>query len=139
MRRLALIVGLICLFPFRLTGAVSLNQPPMEWLEPTTLEQQTALAARPDYQSFLESAPGPWSAEFDPVLMTPRARSEVRAASIRERSRSSSSLVPVSSWQRLWPENLSVSWDSAIEFYAFHDIAMKTIVETIVGDGPFLC
>lgn len=73
MRRLALIVGLICLFPLRLTGAVSLNQPPMEWLEPTTLEQQTALAARPDYQRFLESAPGPWSAEFDPVLMTPRA------------------------------------------------------------------
>jgi len=72
MRRVTLAVGLV-LLPLRLHAAVSNGRPPMEWLEPTTAEQQEALAASPAYQRFLDSAPGPWSAEFDPVLRTPRA------------------------------------------------------------------
>jgi hypothetical protein len=72
MRRITL-VGIVCLLPLRLDGAVSVGQPPMEWIEPTTPEKQKALAASPAYQRFLDAAPGPWSAEFDPVLMTPRA------------------------------------------------------------------
>lgn len=77
MRRLAPVIGtvfgLLWLSPLTLSGAVSIGQGPAEWLEPSTPQQQAAIAARPEYQQFLQSAPGRWTANFDPVLLTPRS------------------------------------------------------------------
>jgi Zn-dependent metalloprotease len=71
MRRLALLVTLavFCSVP----GVAASAGGPREWLEPSTPEQQAALAGSPDYQRFLQAAGGQWRSSFDPVLMTPRA------------------------------------------------------------------
>ena len=71
MRRLALLVTLVMFCSVPVAGA-SVGEP-REWLEPSTPEQQAALAASPDYQRFLQAAGGQWRSSFDPVLMTPRA------------------------------------------------------------------
>jgi hypothetical protein len=65
MRR-ALVVGVFCL-----TIPVA-GQLPMERRERSTPKEQAALAARPEYQNFLQAASGQWRADFDPVLLTPR-------------------------------------------------------------------
>ena len=73
MRQLVLLVVLISMAPLALVGAVPIVQGPAEWIEPSSPAEQAAIAAGPDYQRFLQSAPGRWRASFDPVLGTPRA------------------------------------------------------------------
>jgi hypothetical protein len=73
MRHLAMLALLACVMPFTLFGDAPVAAGPGEWIEPSSPAEQAALATAPQYQRFLQSAPGDWRASFDPVLTTPRA------------------------------------------------------------------